>query len=627
MEASPVYFNSWSQKFRRPFGAVQCGQSVYFSIEVNYKNTLHVMLVAHKDGEPSREQEMFRSSDNPHIYKNKFSTSEPAGLYFYHFRIEFKDDRGVTHTVYYGRAEDDYGGRGFLYNDPSKIRQYQLTGYGFRDPAPDWYCHGVIYHIFVDRFNNGNRNHIIEQPKKNSFIYATEEDDPYYIRDHEGNIVRWDFYGGNLKGVINKLHYLHDLGITVLYLSPIFEASSNHKYNTADFRTIDPMFGDEKTFRKLISRADKLGIHILLDGVFNHVGADSIYFNRFKHYGEGGAFNDKFSPYYDWFSFRHFPDSYDCWWNISDLPAVNKTNERYRKFIYQSEESIVDTWTETGIGGWRLDVADELPDDFIAGIRSAVERHGSAGDKKVLIGEVWEDASNKMAYGKRRHYLEGGMLHGVMNYPFRTMILDLLHGKIDARLAVRLSLTMKSNYPPDAFLANMNNIGTHDTERILTMLSGDLRKLRIAVWLLMTLPGVPCVYYGDEAGVAGGKDPDNRRFFPWGRENRETESFFREAIQARRADANLQAGDYLPFSSGNLFGFIRYGSTAGPTVLVINVTSEEETLVAGHLNDETDSDDLSDVVFSVFNRTVSIKPFDFILAKAVPDKRFGLFNP
>lgn len=375
------------------------------------------------------------------------------------------------------------------------------------------------------------------------------------------------------------------------------------------------MFGDSKTFQKLVAHAKNAGMHIILDGVFNHVGADSIYFNRFKRYGEGGAFNDRQSPLYDWFSFHHYPDSYDCWWNISDLPAVDKSNENYRDFIYQSDESIVDMWTETGIGGWRLDVADELPDDFIAGIRAAMDRHASLNDGKVLIGEVWEDASNKMAYGKRRHYLEGSMLHGVMNYPFRKMILDLLLERINARQAARLSLTLKSNYPPDALLANMNNIGTHDTERILSLLAGDKMKLRLAAWLLMTLPGVPCVYYGDEAGLTGEKDPDNRRFFPWGRENKEIESFFREAIRARRTDPNLQSGDYLPFSAGRLFGFIRTCGKGDITAIIFNTTLENQRFELDQLIDETNGKWLFSVLQKVFGNGVNVSPLDFVITK------------
>ncbi|WP_332237645.1 glycoside hydrolase family 13 protein [Sporolactobacillus sp. KGMB 08714] len=612
MSLPSIYFNSWSEKYRRPFGAVQAGKSVYFSIAVDLAKIWRVDLVIQKDGDSFQELEMFPSGEDARLYKLKFVTEKKSGLYFYHFKIDGDDGRSGRKTVFYGKAGDNFGGRGRIVYDPAVVEQYQITCYDHPDPAPCWYLHGVVYQIFVDRFNNGNRHHAVYSPKKNSFLYATEEDDPYYIRDKEGNITRWDFFGGNLKGITDKLPYLHALGVTVLYLSPIFEARSNHKYDTADYGKIDPMFGSKEAFQKLIAKAQGLGMHIILDGVFNHVGADSIYFNRFKTYEEGGAYNDTGSPYFDWFTFYHFPDDYDCWWNIKDLPAVDKNNTSYRNFIYQSDQSVIHRWTQTGIGGWRLDVADELPDDFIAGIRKALDSHSNKTERKVLIGEVWEDASNKIAYGKRRHYLEGGMLQGVMNYPFRLLIIGLLNQSTTAGQAVRASLTLKSNYPPEAFHANMNNIGTHDTERILTVLGGDENKLRLAVQLLMTLPGVPCVYYGDEAGLYGRKDPENRRFFPWGRENVNIQDIFRSAIQCRRSDENLRVGDYFPFSIRGLFGFIRFRSEEAYTVMIFNATPTRQTIDLEALDDQTGEGKIKPLVGSLLASGTALPPYSFL---------------
>lgn len=602
-----IDFNSWSEAYRRPFGAVQAGKTVFFSLGVVSDLTPRVWLVIQKDGQPFHDLQMWADSDS--LFSIRFETENPAGLYFYHFKVIVRDPQGNEQTLYYGRAEDDYGGKGFASENAGRIRQYQLTTYSEDDPAPDWYRHGIAYHIFVDRFYNGNRFHRIEHPKADSFIYATEEDTPYYIRDDKGNIVRWDYYGGNLKGIIEKLHYLKKLGVTILYLSPVFEASSNHKYNTGDFSRIDPMFGDLKTFLKLVHTAGRMGMHVILDGVFNHVGADSIYFNRFRHYGNGGAANDRNSPYYPWFSFHHYPDSYDSWWGISDLPAVNKESASYQNFIYGSKNSIVAMWTETGIGGWRLDVADELPDAFIRGIREAIDRIG----EKVLIGEVWEDASNKLAYGKRRHYLEGGMLHGVMNYPFRRLILGFMLREVSAQQFVRASLTLKSNYPPAAFAANLNNIGTHDTERALTVLQGDRRKLRLAIWMLMILPGVPCVYYGDEAGLTGGKDPDNRKFFPWSHIDQEIESYFHEALHERGVNRCLQSGDYRPFFAGPLLGILRILSADHFTVAIFNPTEMIATFAADLIDDETGDGKAARLAMRAFQNKVTIQPLDFFI--------------
>ncbi|MCO7176738.1 glycoside hydrolase family 13 protein [Sporolactobacillus kofuensis] len=607
-----IYFNSWSEHFLRPFGAIQIGRSVYFTIKVDGVNIRSVHLVVQKDGEPSYAVPMIKSLDNSSTYSLRFQTTGKSGLYFYHFHVVYLEV-GQEKSIYYAKAEDNYGGEGRLLADLSSVQQYQLTCYDHSDPAPDWYIEGVIYHIFVDRFYNGNRHQMIRNPKKNSFIYATKEDRPYYIRGQDGDIVRWDFYGGNLEGIIAKLHELKKLGVTILYLSPIFEARSNHKYDTANYLEIDPMFGDRKLFETLILKARRLGMHILLDGVFNHVGADSIYFNRFGNYGGGGAYQDPSSPYYQWFTFHNDHDHYDCWWNIADLPTVNKEQKSYRDFIYGSEESVINTWTKLGVGGWRLDVADELSDEFIEGIRQVLDQHNKKGEQKVLIGEVWEDASHKIAYDKRRHYLEGGMLHGVMNYPFRSLIINLLTEKQSAREAARASFTLRANYPHDAFLANMNNMGTHDTERIFTMLGGDQKKMRLAIWMLMTLPGVPCVYYGDEAGVEGGKDPDNRRYYPWGRENKKIYSEFQVSIQTRRVHPNLQKGLFLPFSMGKLFGYLRYLANDDYTAIIFNPTSEMTTIDCSKCIDEMHDQMINTCLEQLSIDQQTIAPWDFLL--------------
>ena len=281
----------------------------------------------------------------------------------------------------------------------------------------------MFYQIFPDRFANGNPNRVINQPKKNSFIYATEEDEPFYIKNKENEIVRWDFFGGNFKGIQDKIPYLQELGITALYLNPIFEASSNHRYDTNDYFKVDSILGTEEEFRSLIAALHTAGIAVVLDGVFSHVGKNSRYFNISGFYGENsGAARDPQSPYRDWFTFNHYPNDYKSWWGVADLPEVRKENPSFQEFIYGDLDSVLSKWTSMGVDGWRLDVADELTDDFIAGIRKNLLSY----QEKILIGEVWEDASNKIAYDTRRKYVFGDHLQGVMNYPLRQQILDIL---------------------------------------------------------------------------------------------------------------------------------------------------------------------------------------------------------
>ena len=349
--------------------------------------------------------------------------------------------------------------------------------------------------------------------------------------------------------------------MTTLYLNPIFEAASNHRYNTADYMAIDPMLGTEEDFRALCREAHARGMRVLLDGVFNHTGSASRYFNADGFYPDLGAAQSKDSPYYNWYHFSHWPDSYDAWWGIKTLPAVEENQASYRDFIIRSENSVVRHWLRCGADGWRLDVADELPDDFIAELRQAMD---AEKPDCLLLGEVWEDGSNKIAYDRRRKYLLGRETHGLMNYPFRTAALDWLCGGDAA--AFRESMEqLRENYPSPAFYSAMNFLSTHDTPRVLTLLGGEptsadkaeraaarlspagrelaRRRLMLGALLLYAFPGSPTVYYGDEAGMEGYEDPLNRRTFPWGQEDEGLLRWYRRLGQLRGGRPSLQQGD------------------------------------------------------------------------------------
>lgn len=573
MVVKEIYFNSWLEEFRKPFGAVKESEKVGFSIQVGLSNVEFVALVITKESEWSIPvyQEMFMTE--PGLYATNYTLNQGAGLYFYHFKIVQKIEHKET-IFLYGATGLSCGGAGKVSYE-EELHNYQLTCYRQTDSTPIWYQEAIFYHIFVDRFYNGTPNGTILNPKKNTFIYGTQEDTPYYIKNSVGEIVRWDFFGGNLAGIIEKLAYLKELGVTALYLSPIFESRSNHKYDTGDYKKIDPMFGDDETFQHIITAAHNAGMHVILDGVFNHVGADSLYFNQIGSYPEIGASQSLASPYAEWFSFNKFPNDYQSWWGVKDLPTVNKNNKGYQEFIYAGKESVIKHWGRFAIDGWRIDVADELPDFFLAGIRQSMEEENS---ETILIGEVWEDASNKIAYNQRRHYIEGGILHGVMNYPFKEMILNLIKLKITPQEMTLRSLILKENYPPMAFKNNFNNIGTHDTKRVLTEFKEDSKKLRLAASLLYTLPGIPCLYYGDEVGLTGDIDPDNRKFFPWSKMNQEIYRFYHELIQLRKATLSLQQGDYLPFYSEFIFGFIRWISDTHFSIILINPSEQSQRI-------------------------------------------------
>lgn len=554
-----IHYNAWQLEFKRPFGALQVGNNVQFSVKVDCQSVTQVAVGVTKLDENTVFYPLTQDENEPGRYTGEIKITT-SGLYHYYFRVRRENDT----ALYLGHL---HGGTGKETTDISKVEPFQLTCYDRQVPRPEWYRNAVFYQIFPDRFANGNPHGEIDGKKPNTFLYGTTADRPMYIYDENHKIARWDFYGGNLRGIIAKLPYLKRLGVTALYLNPIFEASSNHRYDTNDYLKIDPMLGTEEDFKTLITMLHENDMHLILDGVFNHVGKNSRYFNAGHLYGEQtGAANDKNSSYYEWFNFKHYPDQYDCWWGVDDLPTVNKDNPSYQQFIYGERGSVLTKWNDLGIDGWRLDVADELPDDFLRAIRRNLDRY----DDRILIGEVWEDASSKVSYGHRRPYVSGDNLYGTMNYPLRQWVINFLQGHGELVKVGEDLLTLVENYPRNFLLDCLNNLGTHDTERILTVLNQSVPMVKIAFALLFNLPGIPCVYYGDEAGVEGGKDPDNRRYFPWGRENTELQKTVHYWSDIRQECEALKEGQTGVMVAGNeVLGLIRYTSDRA-TLLLVN---------------------------------------------------------
>lgn len=554
-----IHYNAWQLEFKRPFGALQAGNNVQFSVKVDCQSVTQVAVGVTKLDENTVFYPLTQDENEPGRYTGEIKITT-SGLYHYYFRVRRENDT----ALYLGHL---HGGTGKETTDISKVEPFQLTCYDRQVPRPEWYRNAVFYQIFPDRFVNGNPHGEIDGKKPNTFLYATTADRPMYIYDENHKIARWDFYGGNLRGIIAKLPYLKRLGVTALYLNPIFEASSNHRYDTNDYLKIDPMLGTEEDFKTLIMMLHENDMHLILDGVFNHVGKNSRYFNAGHLYGEQtGAANDKNSSYYEWFNFKHYPDQYDCWWGVDDLPTVNKDNPSYQQFIYGERGSVLTKWNDLGVDGWRLDVADELPDDFLRAIRRNLDRY----DDRILIGEVWEDASSKVSYGHRRSYVSGDNLYGTMNYPLRQWVINFLQGHGELAKVGEDLLTLVENYPRNFLLDCLNNLGTHDTERILTVLNQSVPMVKIAFALLFNLPGIPCVYYGDEAGVEGGKDPDNRRYFPWGRENTELQKTVHYWSDIRQECEALKEGQTGVMVAGNeVLGLIRYTSDRA-TLLLVN---------------------------------------------------------
>lgn len=601
-----MYFehNSWDKLYKDPFGAAPVGSEVTFRVKSH--DTVNIQLHARfRDNE--QYFDMYPSEKYPGYYEVTFTMPNSPGLMWYDFHF----DAFNSHYVY-GAPPDGMGGPGQV--NLFSSNSYQLTVYDPERQVPDWYKDGIMYQIFPDRFYHGEREDFRPVYPPHTILHTNWDDTPHYFRKGDGSIDYWDFFGGNLLGIIDKLDYLKDLGVTIIYLNPIFESSSNHKYDTANYLKIAPEFGNQEIFEELCREAEKRGIKIILDGVFNHTGDDSIYFNRYGNYGDGGAYQDKNSPYTDWYNFVEYPDSYESWWGIESMPSLDKTNLNYQHFVYAGDDSVIRRWLKSGASGWRLDVADELTDDFIVGIKEAMlaEKPDS-----VLIGEVWEDASNKVSYGKLRNYFSGKELDSVMNYPFRTALLNYFQGYTSAQESLRQLMSLYEHYPRENFMSNMNLIGSHDRRRVLTAL-GDIprtenlseiekehfrldetqlklakERLKLLVLIQMAFPGVPVIYYGDEIGTEGQEDPFNRAPMNWEKIDKEILNWYKDLIQIRKNNPALIHGEFRPLDLPyeDVFSFIRSENDEDQFLIAVNRNPYKDYFIE-YSNDNKEGIDL-----------------------------------
>ena len=571
MDRQPLYHDSHDMRYRAPFGAVRVGQEV--TLRMGILDGFYVSLprVRIRNGHTETTlplRETGHVLDGYYLVETTF-TPEQTGQHW----ISFAAENGVGHTMTLCDDMEHYGGVGSVRYDGSDV-PYLLTVYEKDFFVPEWFCDTVMYQIFPDRFFCGASQSCQNKPR----MHARWDEDvciePLPGQDH---YIADDFFGGNLAGIVEKLPYLSSLGVRVLYLNPIFASISNHRYNTADYETVDPLLGTNADFTALCQAARAQGIRIILDGVFSHTGNISRYFNADGRFADTGAAQSQESPYYAWYSFHDWPGKYECWWGDESLPNVREEEPSYRQYIL-GENGIVRRWIRAGASGFRLDVADELPDLFLDELFQAVRAEDPEG---VVLGEVWENAALKEAYGRLRTYMHGQQLHSVMNYPLRNALLDFLLGRCDAAAVARVVTQLAEQYPRGIFHALMNMSGTHDVPRALSLLSGvdadalprdaqgaaepdesqlALGKLRLRMLFaaLFFLPGNPCIYYGDEAGMTGWRDPYCRRPFPWGRCDEALTQTVRELAALRAQCAPLCGGDVRFLDAGtDLLAFRR----------------------------------------------------------------------
>ncbi len=538
-------------------GAVPQGTPVRFCVQSDAREC--VLLMRQDGADFSTEYAMERTEGGFTVTV----TPKETGLFFYSFKADSR---------FYGLDDSTYGAR-------MGGREFLLTVHLPDFSTPDKWKGGIMYQIFPDRFARDGEVAVDDKKILRDDWGGT----PTYLPIN-GKVLNNDFFGGNIQGISRKLKYLQSLGVTSIYLNPIFKAASNHRYDTCDYSRIDGVFGTEQEFECFLSECKNCGISVILDGVFNHTGDDSIYFNKYGTHESLGAYQSKKSPYYDWYDFMAYPDKYESWWGIDILPAVNDNRESFREYI-AGESGILAKWQRLGVDGWRLDVADELSDSFIRVIRDRVKKEDG---QALLIGEVWEEADEKIAYNVRRAYLQGAELDSVMNYPLKNAILKTAR-EGDFAHVYHVMRKLVDRYPKCVLDVLMNSLSTHDTNRVLTELSGvciqcksvradykmkeERRNLarsreKIAAALQFFLPGIPCIYYGDEIGMEGYEDPFNRRCFPKnGQGDEELLAYYRTLAHIRREIPLFKTGEYVPIKETH--GVYVFARTEGDSAVVV----------------------------------------------------------
>lgn len=569
-----LYHDSRDALYRSPFGAVTAGTPVTLRMQAAAGDLISASVRLWDDAQRQARlvpmQVVGRSADGKHEYWSAtLTTLGHPGLFYYHFILR----DGSRSTYYY--AASGHGGPGAP-SDSALGNDYQITVY---DPAfrtPEWLQNAVIYQIFPDRFSNGDKTNDPQPTEPDVYgspIVLHQDWNALPSQPPRGA----DFFGGDLKGVLDKLDYLMSLHVDVIYFNPIFRAPSNHKYDTTDYMSVDPHFGDQKLFEKLVKEAGKRGMRVVLDGVFNHTGSDSVYFDKYSRYPTLGAFESQDSPYFGWYDFSQWPNRYNAWWGFDSLPKLihmrnGAFNESLENYIYEGKDSVAGHWLKDGASGWRLDVPNEVANPVWPLFRQAVKK---TRPDAAIIGEIWDNASQ---------YLLGNEFDSVMNYRFRDAVWNFFgNGSMDARGLDEALTSIREDYPAPAFVAMMNLVDSHDTARIRNVLGESVDKQKLVALFQLTYAGAPSIYYGDEAGVSGGPDPDSRRTYPWGQEDQNLVMYYQSLTQLRHHNSALREGSVqtlLADAEQGLYGFGRKTEEQAAVVLV----NRQSTAAAAAVN-------------------------------------------
>ncbi|MEO8285715.1 MAG: alpha-amylase family glycosyl hydrolase [Chloroflexota bacterium] len=555
VDPDKLFHDSRDPFYRTPGGAVTAGTAVTLRLKTA-ANDLTGAKIRIWNSRTETETVVQMSPTAPDIWEAKVATPADGAALWYRF---IATDGSATAYYNDDRERDGGQGEGHLYESDT---DYSLVAYDPNFKTPDWLKGGVVYQIFPDRFNNGDPTN--DKPA-GSFIYGAQTKGKQWGESPEGGN---DFFGGDLKGVTAKLDYLKSLGVTAIYFNPIFASPSNHRYDTTDYKQIDPALGTLEDFKDLVAKAKERGMQIILDGVFNHSSSDSIYFDKFSRYPDNGAYESQQSPYSDWYSFKEWPKKYTSWFNIDTLPAYSES-DALKNFLFNAPDSVVRQWTAEGIGGWRLDAAEQKSHSFWQNLRTVLK---AQNPDAVIIGEFWQNSAP---------WLAGDQWDGTMSYRFRDAVLGWLANPIRPveTMAKKLASIIE-DYPPQALATSMNLIDSHDTTRALTEAGNDKNMLRLLALMQFTWPGLPTVYYGDEAGLEGGKDPDDRRTYPWGSEDTSLIEYYTMLGRVRRETTALQTGDYINLGYNNELDVYSYArkDSKSTAVVALNRSAVDQEL-------------------------------------------------
>jgi glycosidase len=627
--------DSRDDTYRVPFGAVPAGTTVTLRLRAAAGDLTEAsvrLYDALADVQVIRPMQVVardaRGGEHGYDYwALDLATPITPTVIYYRFIV-----RDGTATRY---LEDDSafdGGPGVVLAD-SADASWQLVTYDPTYTVPDWVAGATVYQIFPDRFANGDP---ANDPSPDA-VQGTDGAARYRYGDVYGNpilVKGWDelpegycrayqepgvtcpeqplgrdFYGGDLAGITEHLPDLADLGITVLYLNPIFAAPSNHRYDTSDYLTIDPDLGTQADFDQLVSTAHSLGMKVVLEGVYNHTSSDSPYFDRSHRFTEVGACEAADSPYHLWYNLLPGPpakcydgQTYEDWFGFDTLAVLSEDPQVFT-FI-NGPDGVVRHWLQAGIDGWRLDVMNEISHSFLRGLRNAVK---ATNPQALVLGEEWNDASP---------WLLGGEADGVMNYRFRRAVIGLINGDtpdLDGSIAgltpsafASVMESVREDYPAPAWQSLLNLVDSHDTTRILWTLTPGAEnrdakeapaametgkaKLRQVAALQLSWPGMASIYYGDEVGLTGQDDPDDRRTYPWGSEDTALRDVYASLATLRRDSDALRNGDLsflLADDASGALAYLRRTDTQA-AITVLNLSDAERTITvptAGSLPD------------------------------------------